>query len=217
VRFAIIRAWAALATAILAAVCSDAGTEFAQNSGWLGRGIPDDQHQAVWPALLLGLAVTLLLTLFVLFARIRPGDPLLTRIGDFKTRTIDMACSLFGGVLCVVAMEGYETRFGGVAPFDPRSVVLSHALPLVVTFVVVGALVHSALHGAIRAASRASSLVVEAFVQFLNKLLCDRTTPGMIQVSAFVLYVFRVPLAVAHGFRGLRAPPRSTLARYLIA
>jgi hypothetical protein len=216
VRFATIRGWVALATAILAAVCSDVGTEFAQNSGWLGGGLPDNRHEAVWPALILGLAVTLSLILFVLFARIRPGDPLLSRIGDFKTRTVDIVGSLFGSMLCVVAMEGYETQFGGLSPFDPRSVVLSHALPLLVTFIVVGALVHSALHGAIRVASHASSLVVEAFVQFLNKVLRGGTTRTMFQVSAFVLYVFHVPLAIAHGSRGLRAPPRSILSSYLI-
>ena len=67
-------------------------------------------------------------------------------------------------------MEGYETRFGGLSPFDPRSVVLSHALPLVLTFVVMGAIVHYALRGAIRTASRASGRVAEVFVEFLRKL-----------------------------------------------
>ena len=180
-RFAIIRGWAALATALLTAVGADVSVEFAENSGWLGGVLRDNQHEAVLPTLLFGAVVTLSLTLFVLLARIYADDPLLSRIGDFRTRLVDRACSLFGSLLCVIAMEGYETRFGGSSPFDPRSVVLSHALPLVVTFVVMGAIVHYALRAAIRTARRASGLVAEVFVEFLRKLRGESTTPGMVQ------------------------------------
>ncbi len=212
-----IRVWAALATAILAAVGSDVSTEFAGNGGWLGGVFQDNQHEAVLPALLIGGVVTLSLTIFVLFARICPGDPLLSRIGHFKTRSVDLTGALFGSILCVIAMEGYETRFGGLSPFDPRSVVLAHALPLVLTFAVTGAIVHFVVHGAIRTASRAGNAIAEVVVGFLRKLLGDTTTPGIARLSAFVLGIVHVPLAVACGFRGLRAPPRSILSRYLIA
>lgn len=216
-RFAIIRGWAALATALLTAVGSDVSIEFAENSGWLGGAFRDNQHEAVLPTLLFGAAVTLSLTLFVLLARIYPDDPLLSRISEFRTRFVDTACSLFGSLLCIIAMEGYETQFGGSSPFDPRSVVLSHALPLVVTFVVTGALVHYALRAAIRTARRASGLVAEVFVEFLRKLRGENTTPGMVRRSAFVLYVVHGPPAVVDGSLGLRAPPRSIFTRYLIA
>lgn len=216
-RFAIIRGWAVLATALLTAVGSDVSVEFAGNSGWLGGVLRDNQHEAVLPALLFGAAVTLSLTLFVLLARIYPDDPLLSRIDDFRTRFVDTACSLVGSLLCVIAMEGYETRFGGSSPFDPRSVVLSHALPLVVAFVVMGAIVHYALRAAIRTARRASGLVAEVFAEFLRKLRGESTTPGMVQHSAFVLYVVHGPLAVLDGSLGLRAPPRSIFALHLIA
>lgn len=216
-RFAMVRAWAALATAILAAAAADAGTEFAENSGWLGGSLHDNQHEAIVPALLLGAAVTLALTLFVLLARISPGDPLLSRLSDFRTRLIDGACAFCGSVLSILAMEGYETRFGGLSPFDARSVVLSHTLALLVAFAVIGVVVHCALRSAIRVASRASGLAAEIFVEFLRKLFADSATPAMVGVSAFVLYVIHVPPAIADGARGLRAPPRATPRRYLIA
>jgi hypothetical protein len=216
VRFAVIRGWAALATAILAAVGSDVATEFAENRGWLGGVLRDNQHEGVLPALLLGVAVTLSLVLFVLFARIRSGDPLLARIGHFRNRLFDVPSSFFGSVLCVVAIEGYETRFGGLSPFDPSSVVLAHAVPLVVAFVVTVAIVRYLLHGAIRVANRASNLVVGILAEFLKNLRA-RTAPEMARASAFALRVVHVPPAVAYGSHGLRAPPTSIPSRYLIA
>ena len=212
-----IRGWAALATAILAAIGSDVTTEFAENCGWLGGALRDNQHEAILPALLLGAIVTLSMLLFVLFARIRPGDPLLCRIGELKTRALDMTCALFGSVLCIIAMEGYETRFGGLSPFDPRSVDLAHALPLVVTFAVMAAIVHHLLHDAIRTANRASHFVVEVFAEFLRKLLRDSATPRVAQAAAFTLRIVHVPFAFAYGSRGLRAPPSSIASRYVIA
>jgi len=217
VRFAIVRGWAALATAILAGTAADASTEFAENSGWLGGSLHDYQHQAIIPALLFGSAVTLALILYVLLARISRGDPLLSRMSDFRTRLVDIAYALCGSVLCIIAMEGYETRFGGFSPFDPRSVVLSHSLALLIAFVVMGVMVHCALGASIRVASRSSDFVAEVFAEFLHKILGVSATPRMIGVSAFVLYVLHVPLAIAYGSRGFRAPPRSILASYFIA
>jgi hypothetical protein len=216
-RFAMVRAWAVLATAVLAGAAADAGTEFAENIGWLGGSLRDNHHEAIVPALLLGAAITLALTLFVFLARIAPGDPLLSRMSDFRARLVDGGCALSGSVLCIIAMEGYETRFGGLSPFDARSVVLSHTLALLVAFVVMGAIVHCALRAAIRVASHASGFVAEIFVEFLRRILSVDATPALVAVSAFVLYVTHVPLAIADGSRGFRAPPRSTPRRYLIA
>jgi hypothetical protein len=159
--------------------------------------------------LLLGAAVALSLILFVLFARISPRDPLLLRMNDLRVRLLDIAYAFCGGVLCVVAMEGYETRFGGLSPFDPRSVVLSHTLALVVAFLVVGTIVQGALRVAIGIASRASSDVAEFLAEFLRKLLRAVPPARAVALSAFQLYVPHVPFGIAAGSRGLRAPPRS--------
>jgi hypothetical protein len=138
-------------------------------------------------------------------------------MSDFRTRLVDVACAFCGSVLCIIAMEGYETRFGGLSPFDPRSVVLSHSLALLIAFVVIGVMVYCALLVAIRVASHASGVVAGIFAEFLRKLLGVGAMPRTVGVSAFVLYVLHVPLAIADGSRGFRAPPRSILAGYFIA
>ncbi len=207
-RFAIVRAWAALATAILAGATADAGTEFAENCGWLGGSIRDGQQEAIVPAFVLGAAIALALLLYILLARLGPADPLLSLMSHFRSRFVDGACALCGSALCVIVMEGYETRFGGLSPFDTRSVVLSHSVALVIAFAVIGAIVHCALRSSIRVAGHASEFVAEIFAEFLRKLLDVSATPRMVGVSAFVLYVLHVPLAIADGSRGFRAPPQ---------
>ncbi len=202
------RGWAVVATAILAGAAADAVTEFAADSGWLAGAVRDDQHEAVVPALLLGAIVALALTLFVLFARISLRDPLLSQMNDLRRRLLDFAGAFFGSSLCVVAMEGYETRFGGLSPFDPRSVVLSHAPALVVAFAVAAAIVHYALRAAIRTASRAN-VVVEYLVEFLRRLLGAAPGHRTLAPRAFEPRVIHVALGIAGGVRGRRAPPRS--------
>lgn len=213
-RFALIRGWAVAATAILAAAIADAGTEFAQNSGWLGGTLRDNQHESILPALLLGVAVALSLTLFVLFAKISPRDPLL-RMSDIRRRLTDVALAFCGSVVCIVVMEGYETRFGGLSPFDPRSVVVSHAFALAMAFLLMGAIVHCALRSAVRSASRASGLVVGFLVEFLRKVAAIVAPPRSPALSAYRLQVAHVPPGLARGSRGFRAPPRSIRPNYL--
>jgi hypothetical protein len=209
-RCAIVRAWTSLATALLTAAVADAGTEFAENLGWLGGSVRDAQHEAVAPALILGLAAGAALAAFVAFARIGPQDPLLRHMSRLRARLTDLAIALAGSALFTIAMEGYETRFGGLSPFDPRSVVLSHAVPLVVAFVFVAVLVHRGLRAALRLAGHAGELAAGALVEFLHKMLGAAVAPGAVHDSAFTLHVLHLPPAIADGACGLRAPPRST-------
>ncbi len=208
-RFAIVRAWASLATATLAGAAADAGTELAENCRWLGGSVRDGQQEAIIPAFVLGAIIALGLVLFVLFARLTPGDPLSSRMSHFRSRFVDTACALCGSALCVIAMEGYETRFGGLSPFDPRSVVLSHSLALLIAFAVIGAIVHCALRASIRIADHASEFVADICAEFLRRHLNVGATPVVVGVSAFVLYVLHVPSAIADGSRGFRAPPQA--------
>jgi hypothetical protein len=215
-RCAIVRAWTSLATALLTAAVADAGTEFAENLGWLGGSVRDAQHEAVAPALILGLAAGAALAAFVAFARIGPQDPLLRHMSRLRARLTDLAIALAGSALFTIAMEGYETRFGGLSPFDPRSVVLSHAVPLVVAFVFVAVLVHRAMRAALRLAGHAGELAAGALVEFLHKMLRAAVAPGAVHDSAFTLHVLHLPPAIADGACGLRAPPRSTPSYYFI-
>jgi hypothetical protein len=122
-----------------------------------------------------------------------------------------------GSALCVLTMEGYEMRFGGIAPFDPHSVVLSHCMVLIVAFIATGALMHYLLRSAIRAAARASTVVVELFVRFLREVLEAVAPPRTIAPSEYASSVVRVSLGIASGSHGFRAPPRSILPLYCLA
>jgi hypothetical protein len=215
-RFALVRGWAVLATAILTGAVADAATEFAENSRWLSGSMRDDQHQAVLPALAIGAAIALALLLFVVLARILPRDPLLLRMNDARRRSVDIAAALCGSALCVVAMEGFETRFGGLSPFDPRSVVLSHTFALIVAFAIVGTLLHYLLGNAIRFASRAGTGFTGFVAAFLRKRLHGAPSARDLSLSIFDLYVLHTPLDVTAGSRGLRAPPGSILLLNLI-
>lgn len=203
------RAWAIAAAAILAAAAADAATELAGNSGWLDGGLPDNQHESIVPALVIGTAAVLALLLSVFFARMAPEA--LARTIAMRTRLADIASAFCGSALCVVAMEGYETRFGGLSPFDPGSVVLSHTLALLVASLVMVTAIHCALRAAIRVTRRASIVVAGCVVEFLRRqrpaVVADRAAV----LSAFDLLVTPVPLGIAHGARGLRAPPHSIL------
>jgi hypothetical protein len=208
-RFGLVRGWAVIGTAILAAAVADAGTEFAENSGWLGGTLRDNQHESILPTLILGAAVTLALTFFILLARISSRDPLLLRMNELRTQVVDIVFAFCAGMLCVVGMEGSETRFGGLSPFDPRSVVLSHTLALAVAVLIVGTIVQYVLRSAIGVASRAGGVVAELLVAFLRKRRRADSSPRIVKLSAFQLHVPHVLPGISGGSRGFRAPPRS--------
>jgi hypothetical protein len=215
-RFAIVRIWATAAVAVLAAATADAVVEFAGNGGWLGAGLRDNQHEAIAPALFLGALTALFLLTFILLARISPRDPLLVRLFERATRRLDTICAFAGGVVCVVAMEGYETRFGGMSPFDPRSVVLSHTAALLVAILAIGAIVHCLLRAAVGVASRASVAASELLARFFRRPL-NAVRPPVARTAAFEIGLAHVGLAIAEGVGGLRAPPRSIPLRYVMA
>lgn len=204
-RFVLVRSWAIVAAAILTGALADAAVD------------RDNHYQGVLPALEIGAVAAVFLVLFTLLARIGPCDPLLTRMNDIRTRVVDIAGALCGSALCVVAMEGYETRFGGLSPFDARSVVCTHAFALIVAFVIVGAMLHYALRGAIRIASRATDAVTSLVVSFLRKLAPAAASPLPILLSVFALRVPHAPRDVAAGSQSLRAPPRPVPSVHFIA
>jgi hypothetical protein len=217
VRFALVRVWAATAAAILAAAVADAATEYAANGGWLGTSVRDNDHQAVLPALLVGATVTLGLLFAVLLSRISPRDPLALRMIELRTRLADVAFAFCGSALCIVVMEGYETRFGGVSPFDPRSVVVSHAPALFVAFLVMGALLHCALRAAVRTAAEASAVVAKFLETFLGSGPLNASPLRGIRLTAFEPSGIHVPAWLIRGSHGFRAPPGSIRPHYRLA
>lgn len=210
-RCAIVRAWTSLVTALLTAALADAGTEFAENLGWLGGGVRDGQHEAVAPTLLIGLAIGAGLAAFIVFSRIAPQDRLHRCMSGWRALTADLAITLCGSALCVIAMEGYETRFGGLSPFDPRSVILAHSMPLLVAFLLVAIVVRRSLRLGLRVAGRVRQLAETVLVELFHSISRPRVAPGVVHTSAFTLHVLHLAPTIAAGARGLRAPPRSNL------
>ena len=167
-------------------------------------------------ALLVVLVVVGALAVYAAFARIAPRDQLFRCAGRLRARATDLAAALAGSALCTVAREGYETRFGGLSPFDPRSVVCSHALALLVAFVVVAPIVWAVISEALRFARHAGECATSVIAQFLRKISHASVVPGVAHTSAFTLRVVHLSPAIADGVYGLRAPPHSILFGYSV-
>jgi hypothetical protein len=212
----VVRAGTALTTALMTAAAADAGTEFAVNLGWLGGSVRDAQHEAIAPAILIGLAIGAALAAFVAFGSVTPRDPLLHSLSGLRALVTDLAIALAGSALCTIAMEGYETRFGGASPFDPRSVVCSHALALLVAFVVVAPIVWGIVGKALCVARNAGECATGVIGQFLRKICHADVGTGAVHTSAFTLHVVHLSPAIADGVYGLRAPPRSIFSGYSV-
>jgi hypothetical protein len=210
-RCAIVRAWTVLTTALFTAAVADACTEFAENLGWLGGSERDVSQQAIGPTLLIAAVVGTVLAGFVAFAKIAPQDKVLRCMDGWRARATDLGTALAGSALCAIAMEGYETRFGGLSPFDPRSVVMSHAFALLVAFVVVAVIARRIVGALLALASIAGELAGDALVEFLHRIARAHVPAAAVHRSAFTLVVLHPPPAIAYGACGLRAPPRSML------
>jgi hypothetical protein len=95
---------------------------------------------------------------YIIGSRIAPGDPLLRRLDDARARAVDAIAAFAGSCVTVVAMEAYETHFGGLAPFNANSVVIEHAPILVLSFATIAVAARMMLGAAIRCAARSGAL-----------------------------------------------------------
>lgn len=168
------------------------------------------------PVLLLGIAIALALCGYVACARIS-GDNLSAQVnGHVRARMFDVSCAFAGSLLCVIAMEGYETRFGGLSPFDAQSVVLSHAPVLLVTFAIAAIVVRNAVREMLFAAERAGERAVDALVRFVSRLLRLKLDLPASHASQHRFSAFRLPTTLVAVNCGLRAPPAGTTLRLLV-
>ena len=207
-RYTLVRIWAALTIALLAGVLGDAGTEFSAIFGWLGGTARDLNQQGILPALLVTFALALGLCGYVVCSRIAPGDPLVRRLDDVRARAIDAAVAFAGSWVTVVAVEGYETRFGGAAPFDLNSVVVAHAPVLVAAFLIVAVAARMMLGVAIRCAARGGALAAALVSSFLRISRSHPPTPKHAAMPHPDARCSHVALEIVTS-RGLRAPPRT--------
>jgi hypothetical protein len=206
-RYALVRIWAVLTIGLLAGLLGDVGTEFSANFGWLGGTTRDVDHQGVLPVFAIAVLLALSVAAYIVSSRIAPGDPLVRRLDDVRARAVDVIAAFAGSCATVVAMEGYETHFGGLAPFDAHSVVAAHAPILVLTFVTIAVAARMMLGAAIRCAARSGALVAALLTSFLRvsrslPSTSKRATQPHPDASCSHLTTEIVKS------RGLRAPPR---------
>ncbi len=206
-RALLVRMAAWFAPALLAAASADATSEFAENAGWLGGSARDGHQEAILPVLLLGVAIALALAGYVACARMTAGDLSVLRACTLRTYVFDVSIALAGSLLCVLAMEGYETRFGGVSPFESGSVVVSHLPLLLAAFTIVTLVVKSAMRELLRAAERAGTRMASALGEFVRKLLLLATGLRGSHRFGYSLCVLHLPNPVDGGGYALRAPP----------
>lgn len=199
------RIWSWVATALISAALGDAVTERAENAGWLGGSVRDLQHQAVLPTLVAGLVSALALIVVVMFVRTAVESATRQTLGE---RWMALLYALCAAIVVSVLMEGYETRFGGVSPFDARSVVVSHAPALLIACIAVAAALQLALGAAIRLAWRAGDAVAGVLGAFFCRAVRANASLAAAYDSAFIAWVLRVPIGRGGRGWGLRAPPR---------
>jgi hypothetical protein len=205
-RYTLVRIWAVLTVGLLAGGLGDAGTEFCAGLGWLGGTTHDVDHQGILPAFALTLTLAVGLAAYIIGSRIAPSDPLVRRLDDTRARAVDAIAAFAGSCLTVVAVEGYETHFGGLAPFDASSIVIAHAPALVLSFLTIAIVARMMLGSAIRFAARSRVLAVAFLASFL-RISCSRLTTGkhatMPHPDTSCSHI--APEVIKS--RGLRAPP----------
>lgn len=206
-RYALVRIWAVLTVGLLAGVLGDAGTELCGVLGWLGDATRDVDHQGLLPALAVTLTLAFGLAAYVVGSRIAPSDPLLRRLDDAGARVVDAIGAFVVSGVTVVAIEYYETHFGGLAPFDARSVVIAHAPILVLSFLTIAVGARMTLGAAIRFAARTGAAAAALLTSFLRVLRSYAATPKHATVRHPETSCSRVVSEIVNS-RGLRAPPR---------
>ena len=136
-RYTLVRIWAVITIGLLAGVLADAGTEFSAMFGWLGGVTKDVDQQGVLPGFAITVTLVVSLIAYIIGSRIAPSDPLVRKLDDVRARAIDAVAAFAGACATVVAIEGYETHFGGLAPFNANSVVVAHAPILILAFLTI--------------------------------------------------------------------------------
>jgi len=207
-RYTLVRTWAVLTIALLAGVLGDAGTEFSALFGWLGGTARDVDQQGILPALVIALTLALGLGVYVVCSRIAPGDPLVRRLDDLRARAVDAIAAFLGSCVTVVAVEGYETHFGGLAPFNLNSVVVAHAPVLVVSFLIIAVAARMMLGAAIRCAARSGAFAAALFTSFLRISRSRAGVPKHATMPHPDASCSHVAPEIVKS-RGLRAPPRT--------
>ncbi|HEY5340396.1 MAG TPA: hypothetical protein VIK27_05160 [Candidatus Aquilonibacter sp.] len=153
--------WAALSVALAAAVCANACTEWLANL--MTGGVHDLHHESLLPAAIAAVVVTASLVIALLGLRIRREDGFARMHRSRGARLAFVLATALLTACVLVAMEGYETYFGGVAVFDPHSIVMSHLWLVALAYAVSAIAIDRMLRACLRIAARVVVLVLDAF------------------------------------------------------
>jgi hypothetical protein len=204
IRCAILTLWTSLAVALSAAVCGDAATEWLSNQGFWGSSVHDLHQESLLPTALLAGFVTISLAFYVLALHLRTNDPLLRFRRSASARLCFATLCVLLTFAVVVLMEGYEVRFGGVGAFDPGSVIVTHALPVLYAYALIGILIDRMLGVCLRVACGAARAVAAALVEFMRRDASEAVCvhAGLTRITPVEQRPERIRPAC-----GLRAPP----------
>ncbi len=189
--------WAALSVALAAAVCANACTEWLANL--LAGGVHDLHHESLLPTAIAATFVTASLGIALLSSRIRRDDGFarMHRSRGARFAFVLVTAFLTGGVL--MAMEGYETHFGGVAAFAPHSIVMTHLWPVVLAYAISATAIDRMLRACLRIAARVVVLVLDAFRR--------RAVNDARAIASYTFWAICRCVSYGSSICGLRAPP----------
>jgi len=155
--------------------------------------------------LLAGVAAIVLLALYVGVTRVAPGNQVAAHLQNWRGRLVDAGAALAFGSVLLVAMENYETAFGGPPALGADSIVVAHAPALLGALILTTIAVRTLLSVLIRFAIRAGNAAAHAIATFRpHSARCEAAAFSM---PAFVACAATLQPAIAGRARGLRAPP----------
>jgi hypothetical protein len=203
--YVLVRLWSVAIVGLASGVLGDGWTEFLNAAYLLARHNIDNSQEGLLPASFLAVLLAIGLAIYVAGARIGPADPLLRELDDLRARIIDGFAAFAVSWLTVICIEGYETRFGGTAPFDAGSTVLTHAPALLASFLTIAFAARALMGVAIRWAARKGAAAVALLTSFLRKLRVRVVAPRHATIVSDA--VFRHECPELAGLIGPRAPP----------
>jgi hypothetical protein len=195
--------WAACTIALSAAVIGDAATEWLAN---LAAGhIVDAHHESLLPAAVCAAALLVTLCAFAVFAGRACAEAYARLIAAPWLHVLFLIATAVLTLAVVVAMEGYETHFGGVNAFDARSVLAQHLLPSLGAYACVAGLIDRLVRACVRAAIAGWDALLRAAAPFARRFPSLSTPKPLDPRDEFSL---QADAGRTHPSWSLRAPPR---------
>lgn len=204
---------AACAVALGAAVLGDAVTEAATN---LAAGYAVDGHQeALVPGAVLAAVLLASVCALAIGAGRSRAEAFARILESPRVRAVFFVVTALAALAIVVAMEGYEMRFGGVSAFDPRSVLAQHLIPTLATYACIAALADRLLRACVRMALSGWEALLRAAEPCARRV---RSPRALARLGARDEHSLQSDAGRTHPSWSLRAPPvhrrRPSVARF---